>query len=54
LPLLDDVLREETGLPVAIAAEPIACAALGAGKMLENVAILKRVAADLSGPSAHA
>jgi rod shape-determining protein MreB len=49
LPLLDDVLHEETGLPVAIAEEPLACAALGAGKMLEDVAILKRIAADLSG-----
>jgi rod shape-determining protein MreB and related proteins len=43
---LDKRLREETGLPILIADEPLACVALGAGKMLQDFELLKRVALD--------
>src|SRR5471030_2064373 len=33
---LDQVLREETGLPVSIADDPLSCVALGCGKVLEH------------------
>lgn len=33
---LDEVLREATGLPVAIAEEPLTCVALGTGRALED------------------
>lgn len=33
---LDQVLREETGLPVSIAADPLSCVALGTGAVLED------------------
>jgi rod shape-determining protein MreB len=41
---LDRCVREQTGLAVAIADDPICCVARGAGKMLEDFALLKRVA----------
>ncbi len=34
---LDQVLRDETGLPVSIADDPLSCVALGTGKALEDV-----------------
>jgi rod shape-determining protein MreB len=40
---LDHVLREETGLPVSIADEPLSCVALGTGKVLEHVNAMKQV-----------
>ena len=33
---LDSVLRNETGLPVSIADDPLSCVALGTGRVLEN------------------
>jgi rod shape-determining protein MreB and related proteins len=38
-------MRRETGVPVAIADEPLTSVVRGAGKMLENLPLLKRVAA---------
>src|SRR5262247_1295806 len=40
---LDQVLREETGLPVSIADEPLSCVALGTGKVLEHINTHKQV-----------
>ena len=40
---LDKVLREETGLPVSIADEPLSCVALGTGRALEEMKTLKHV-----------
>ncbi len=40
---LDDLLREETGLPVILAAEPLYCVALGSGKSLDSLDLLRRV-----------
>jgi rod shape-determining protein MreB len=41
---LDHLLRLETGLPVVLADDPLTCAARGAGRMLEDLALLKKVA----------
>ena len=40
---LDSVLREETGLPVLIADEPLNCVALGTGRALEHMDQLQHV-----------
>lgn len=40
----DQRLREETGLPVSIAENPMACVALGTGRMLTDFNLLKRIA----------
>ena len=42
---LDTLLREETGLPVFLAEEPLGAVAVGAGKALEDPDVLHRVAA---------
>ena len=41
---LDLLLREETGLPVVIAEDPLSCVVLGSGKVLDEIDLLKRVA----------
>lgn len=40
---LDKLLKEETGMPVYLAEEPLNCVAVGTGKVLEEINILKRV-----------
>ncbi|MBB5350695.1 rod shape-determining protein MreB [Haloferula luteola] len=40
---LDKLLREETGLPVHIAEDPLSAVAEGTGKMLQELEVLKRV-----------
>jgi len=40
---LDQVLREETGLPVSIADDPLSCVALGTGQALENYKSMRHV-----------
>ena len=40
---LDQLLREETGLPVVIAEEPLSCVVLGSGKVLDELDLLKQV-----------
>ncbi len=40
---LDIVLREETGLPVIVAPEPLYCVALGCGKVLDSIDLLRRI-----------
>ena len=40
---LDVFLREETSLPIIIAEDPLTCVALGAGKVLDDEEILKKV-----------
>jgi len=41
---LDHLLWLETNLPVTVAADPLTCAARGAGQMLEKLALLKKAA----------
>ena len=40
---LDVLLREETGLPVIVAEDPLSCVALGCGKILEELDLLRSV-----------
>jgi rod shape-determining protein MreB len=40
---LDQVLREETGLPVSIADDPLSCVALGTGRVLESAKTMGHV-----------
>jgi rod shape-determining protein MreB len=40
---LDYVLRHATGLPVSIADDPLSCVALGTGRCLEEMKVLKHV-----------
>jgi rod shape-determining protein MreB len=40
---LDAVLRLSTGLPVSVAVDPLSCVALGAGKCLEEMKVLRNV-----------
>jgi rod shape-determining protein MreB and related proteins len=42
---LDTLLREETGLPVSLAEDPLSVVVIGAGKALEDLDVLRRVAA---------
>ena len=39
----DNRLREETLLPVFIAEDPLSCVVLGAGKILENIELLRKI-----------
>ena len=43
---LDKRLREETGLPIAMAEEPLSSVVLGAGKMLSNFSLLRKISID--------
>ena len=40
---LDKLLREETGLPITVADDPLSTVALGSGMTLDNIEILKQV-----------
>jgi rod shape-determining protein MreB len=41
---LDLLLRQETDLPITVADEPLSCVALGTGKVLDELELLKKVA----------
>ncbi len=41
---LDILLREETGLPVTLAEDPLTAVVMGAGKALDELSLLKEVA----------
>lgn len=41
---MDQLVHQETGMPVHIAENPLDCVALGAGKVVEEIETLKRVA----------
>ncbi|MBI2874380.1 MAG: rod shape-determining protein [Firmicutes bacterium] len=40
---LDQMIRIETGMPVHVTDDPLSCVVLGAGKILEQMAVLRRV-----------
>lgn len=40
---LDKLIREETGMPVTVAENPLDCVAIGAGKVLDEIETLRRV-----------
>jgi rod shape-determining protein MreB len=43
---LDELLKQQTGLPIKIADDPLATVVLGSGKALDNLNILKEVMVD--------
>ncbi len=43
---LDKRLRDETGLPVQLAEDPLSSVVLGAGKMLSDFNLLRRISLD--------
>jgi rod shape-determining protein MreB len=43
---LDKRLREETGLPVTLAEDPLACVALGPGQMLTDFNLLRKISIE--------
>ncbi len=43
---LDKRLREETGLPVTLAEDPLACVALGTGQMLTDFNLLRKISIE--------
>lgn len=43
---LDKRIREETGLPVTLAENPLSCVVLGTGKMLSDVDLLRKIAVN--------
>src|SRR6186997_1811570 len=43
---LDDRLRRETGLPVSVAEDPLSSVVLGAGKMLSDFALLRKLSQE--------
>lgn len=40
---LDKLIKEETGMPVSVAENPLDCVAIGAGKVLDEIETLKKV-----------
>ncbi len=44
---LDLLIREETGLPVIVAEDPLTAVVRGVGKMLDEIDLLRRVAINL-------
>jgi rod shape-determining protein MreB len=43
---LDKLLREETSLPVSVAEDPLSSVVLGAGKMLSDFNLLRKISID--------
>jgi rod shape-determining protein MreB and related proteins len=43
---LDQRIRDETGLPVSIADDPLKCAVLGTGRLLDDFRLLRKVAIE--------
>ena len=43
---LDILLRENTGLPITVADNPLSCVVLGAGKALDQIDLLKRLSVN--------
>jgi rod shape-determining protein MreB len=46
LHMLDERLRDETGLPVQVAEDPLSAVVLGAGKMLSDFNLLRKISVD--------
>ena len=43
---LDQLLREETKLPITVVEDPLSTVVMGTGKALDNISILKAVCID--------
>jgi rod shape-determining protein MreB len=44
LPGLERLLRQETALPITVSDDPLTCVVRGAGKLLDTLDLLRRVA----------
>ena len=40
---LDALIREETGLPITIAEDPLTCVVIGTGKVLDELDLLRQI-----------
>jgi rod shape-determining protein MreB len=43
---LDQLLREETSLPITVVDDPLSTVAIGSGKVLDTLDVLKEVTVD--------
>jgi len=43
---LDSLLKDETGMPIIVADDPLSSVVLGSGQALDNIEILKEIAID--------
>jgi rod shape-determining protein MreB len=43
---IDRLLREETGLPVSVAEDPLSSVVLGTGKMLSDFDLLRKISLE--------
>ena len=43
---LDDLLKDETGMPIIVAEDPLSSVVLGSGQALDNLEILREIAID--------
>jgi rod shape-determining protein MreB len=43
---IDKLIREETGLPVSVAEDPLSSVVLGTGKMLSDLELLRKMSMD--------
>ena len=43
---LDKRIRDETGLPVTLAENPLSCVVLGTGKMLTDFNLLRKISVN--------
>ena len=43
---LDKLLRNETGMPIIVADDPLSSVVLGSGQALDNLEILREIAID--------
>ena len=43
---LDRLIRNETGMPVHVAEQPLDCVAIGTGKALESIDVLKKTVSN--------
>jgi rod shape-determining protein MreB len=43
---LDQLLREETSLPITVVDDPLSTVVLGSGKVLDNLEVFKEVTVD--------
>ena len=43
---LDYLLREETSLPITVVEDPLSTVALGSGKVLDNLDVLREVTVE--------
>ncbi len=43
---LDKILSEESGVPITVIEDPLSSVAIGAGRVIENIKLLKKVTSE--------